>query len=140
MQLLCKLAQILGSVAPLRGDWTFAVSTLRTKGSWQVRRRLPIDGQGGRHEITPDLCRHRAPADLAERTVVVAPDPDADDQISREADKKRVPVLLGRARLAERRRGQRGPAPGAVVRGGVKQVEHRNPVAPLVKDGLAMEQ
>src|SRR4029078_12572049 len=72
--------------------------------------------------------------------VVVAPDPHADHEISRKTDEQGIAVLLSRPRLAECRDRKRGAPAGAFVRGGIEQVEHRHPVAPLIERTAAAEE
>ena len=61
--------------------------------------------------------------------VVIAADPDADDQVSGEADEQGVAIVLARPGLSEGRYGQSCPAARSVVGGRVEKVENRRPVA-----------
>src|SRR6185503_7548844 len=99
----------------------------------QCGAALVVDGQGGGHEIAPDLRRNGPAAHLAERFVVVAADPHPNDEIARETDEERIAILLRRAGLAERGHGEGGAAAGAVVGGGVEQVEHRCSIATRIE-------
>ena len=90
------------AVAPVFGERTFAVVgqlAVRFRAiavACRERRALAaFDRQRRAHEIAPDFRRDGAAADLAQRLVVVAADPDADHQVAGEADEQRVAIVLG---------------------------------------------
>ncbi len=99
-----------------------------------------VDRQRRDHEIAPDLRRDGAADDLAQRFVVVAPDPHADHQVAGKADEQGVAVVLAGAGLAEGRDGERGAAAGAAVRRRIEQVEHRRAVAARIELAAGAEQ
>src|SRR5207248_6248291 len=103
----------------------------------QIRAAPVIHRERRGHEIAPDLRRDRSAADLAERLVVVAANPDADDEVAGKADEQGVAILLRSAGLAEGRHRQRRAAAGTVVGGGIEQVEHRRAVAAIVEAAAA---
>ena len=106
----------------------------------QVGTAHAIDSERRTHEAAPDLRRDRPAADLAERLIVVAADPHADHQVAGKADEQSVAVRLGRPGLAEGRDGKRGTTAGAIVGGGIEQVEQRCLVAPAVKKAAGAEE
>src|SRR6476469_8606950 len=96
---LADFPEPFGGVAPLGGQRALHLGRLLafqapTEFRRQIRAALPVHGQSRGHEAAPKLGRHRAAADLAERLVVVASDPDSDHEIARKADEQGVTVFL----------------------------------------------
>src|SRR6185437_5521892 len=85
------------------------------------------------------LRGHGPSADLPKRLVVVAADPDADDEIARESNEHGITIFLGRSGLSEGRYGKRRAPPGAVVRSGIEEVERRRPVPLAVERTIRVE-
>src|SRR5207342_2967015 len=126
-----------GRVAPFRRQWALSVPVPLRFVSMEHRRQrrtaLMVDRQGGTHEVVPNIGRHGAATDFAQRLIVVATDPHTNHQIARKTNEQGVAILLRRTGLPERRDGERSAAASSIVGGSIKKIEHWRPVALAVE-------